>query len=128
MRLKADAAGIVLTVAPSGRWRSPPIPPLPAGSDQSHLERGEVHPARRPGRPVPAPRRGHSLDIVVADTASASVRTTCPTRTPFFQAGSGGYKRQHEGTGLGLSGGEGLVGLHGGALQVESAPQGRVPS
>jgi cell cycle sensor histidine kinase DivJ len=41
---------------------------------------------------------------------------------PFFQAGSC-HDRAHEGAGLGLSVVRGLVGLHGGAITVESAPQ-----
>ncbi|HSP24089.1 MAG TPA: PAS domain-containing sensor histidine kinase [Saliniramus sp.] len=40
---------------------------------------------------------------------------------PFFQASSA-YDRAHEGTGLGLSVVRGLVGLHSGALSIESSP------
>ncbi|MGE3247474.1 MAG: PAS domain-containing sensor histidine kinase [Beijerinckiaceae bacterium] len=40
---------------------------------------------------------------------------------PFFQAADN-YNRTHEGTGLGLSVVRGLVGLHGGAIRIESAP------
>jgi len=40
---------------------------------------------------------------------------------PFFQA-SDNYDRAYEGTGLGLSVVRGLVGLHGGAIRIESAP------
>jgi two-component system, cell cycle sensor histidine kinase DivJ len=40
---------------------------------------------------------------------------------PFFQASSA-YNRSHEGAGLGLSVVRGLVGLHSGALSIESAP------
>src|SRR5205085_2425314 len=65
-----------------------------------------------------------SLDIVVADTGVGIGADDLPKiGTPFFQAGGGGYKRQHEGTGLGLSVVQGLVGLHGGAMLIESAPQ-----
>jgi cell cycle sensor histidine kinase DivJ len=39
---------------------------------------------------------------------------------PFFQASSS-HDRSYEGTGLGLSVVRGLVGLHGGAIAVESA-------
>jgi len=38
---------------------------------------------------------------------------------PFFQAGKT-YERRHEGTGLGLSIVKSLVGLHGGAMTVQS--------
>ncbi len=41
--------------------------------------------------------------------------------SPFFQASSA-YDRAHEGTGLGLSVVRGLVGLHSGALSIESSP------
>lgn len=40
---------------------------------------------------------------------------------PFFQAGDG-YRRPHEGTGLGLSVVRGLVGLHRGTMAIESGP------
>jgi cell cycle sensor histidine kinase DivJ len=40
---------------------------------------------------------------------------------PFFQAGDG-YRRPHEGTGLGLSVVRGLVGLHRGTMEIESGP------
>jgi cell cycle sensor histidine kinase DivJ len=40
---------------------------------------------------------------------------------PFFQA-QDAYDRPYEGTGLGLSVVRGLVGLHGGAIRIESAP------
>jgi cell cycle sensor histidine kinase DivJ len=40
---------------------------------------------------------------------------------PFFQA-KDTYDRPYEGTGLGLSVVRGLVGLHGGAMKIESAP------
>src|SRR3954465_4575915 len=38
---------------------------------------------------------------------------------PFFQA-RGAYDRRHDGTGLGLSIVQGLVGLHGGEVSIES--------
>lgn len=45
----------------------------------------------------------------------------CKLGSPFFQASSS-YDRSHEGTGLGLSVVRGLVGLHSGALSIESSP------
>jgi two-component system, cell cycle sensor histidine kinase DivJ len=45
----------------------------------------------------------------------------CKLGNPFFQASSA-YDRAHEGTGLGLSVVRGLVGLHSGALSIESSP------
>ena len=79
----------------------------------------------RGGRVELALRRGvDGLDIVVADTGCGiGAEDLSKLGTPFFQAGAGDYKRQHEGTGLGLSVVQGLVGLHGGTLRIESAPQ-----
>ncbi len=63
------------------------------------------------------------LDIAVTDTGMGISAEDLPRLgTPFFQAGGGGYARSHEGTGLGLSVVQGLVGLHGGAIRIESAP------
>ncbi|MGJ0392181.1 MAG: ATP-binding protein [Methylocystis sp.] len=64
---------------------------------------------------------GNLLAVTVADTgigiaASDLVRLG----DPFFQA-SASHDRAYEGTGLGLSVVRGLVGLHGGAIAVESA-------
>jgi cell cycle sensor histidine kinase DivJ len=124
MRLKADAAGIVLTVAPSGPVE---ITADPAACRQVliNLISNAVKFTPRGGRVDLSLRRGAgSLDIVVADTGVGIGTDDLPKLgTPFFQAGSGGYKRQHEGTGLGLSVVQGLVGLHGGALLIERAPQ-----
>ncbi|MDE4910735.1 PAS domain-containing sensor histidine kinase [Methylobacterium sp. 092160098-2] len=124
MRLKADAAGIVLTVPPSGPVE---ITADPAACRQVliNLISNAVKFTPRGGRVDLSLRRGAgSLDIVVADTGVGIGTDDLPKLgTPFFQAGSGGYKRQHEGTGLGLSVVQGLVGLHGGALLIESAPQ-----
>ncbi|GJE16571.1 ATP-binding protein [Methylobacterium marchantiae] len=61
------------------------------------------------------------LDIVVADSGIGIGADDLPrVGAPFFQAG-GGYQRTHEGTGLGLSVVQGLVGLHGGSISIESA-------
>ena len=73
-------------------------------------------------------RTAHGLDLCVSDSGFGIREADLPRLgTPFFQAGTGGYKRAHEGTGLGLSVVQGLVGLHGGAISIESAPdQGTV--
>ncbi len=63
------------------------------------------------------------LEITVADTGVGIAAEDLPRLgTPFFQAGTSGYARSHEGTGLGLSVVQGLVGLHGGTIRIESAP------
>ena len=124
MRLKADAAGITLTAAASGPVE---ITADPAACRQVliNLVSNAVKFTPRGGRIDLSLRRGaDSLDIIVADTGIGIGADDLPRLgTPFFQAGSGGYKRPHEGTGLGLSVVQGLVGLHGGALLIESAPQ-----
>jgi two-component system, cell cycle sensor histidine kinase DivJ len=125
MRLKAEAAGVVLSAVASG--------PVEITADPSacrqvliNLISNAVKFTPRGGRVDLSLRRGaDSLDIVVADTGLGIGAEDLPKLgTPFFQAGGGGYKRPHEGTGLGLSVVQGLVGLHGGALLIESAPQG----
>lgn len=68
-------------------------------------------------------REVDGLEITVADTGIGIAAEDLPRLgTPFFQAGTKGYARSHEGTGLGISVVQGLVGLHGGAIRIESAP------
>jgi cell cycle sensor histidine kinase DivJ len=65
---------------------------------------------------------GNSLKLVVADTGiGIAPKDLSQLGEPFFQA-SASYDRHFEGTGLGLSVVRGLVGLHGGAISLESAP------
>jgi two-component system, cell cycle sensor histidine kinase DivJ len=60
--------------------------------------------------------------FVVCDTGIGIAEEHLPKLgSPFFQVRSD-YDRRHEGTGLGLSVVRGLVGLHRGALTLESAP------
>ena len=124
MRLKAEAAGIALAAAVSGPVE---ITADPGACRQVliNLVSNAVKFTPRGGRIELSLRRGaDSLDIVVADTGIGIGAEDLPKLgTPFFQAGGGGYKRQHEGTGLGLSVVQGLVGLHGGAVMIESAPK-----
>jgi cell cycle sensor histidine kinase DivJ len=62
------------------------------------------------------------VEISVADTGIGIAREHLPRLgDPFFQARSG-FDRVAEGAGLGLALVRGLVGLHGGALAIESAP------
>jgi two-component system, cell cycle sensor histidine kinase DivJ len=123
MRLKADAAGVTLTSSAEG-----PIEILadPCACRQVliNLVSNAIKFTPEGGQVALSVRRGADcLDIVVADTGTGIDAGDLPKLgTPFFQAGGGGYKRAHEGTGLGLSVVQGLVGLHGGALLVESAP------
>jgi cell cycle sensor histidine kinase DivJ len=72
---------------------------------------------------VNAQQAGHDLLLAVSDTSIGIAPEYLPRLgDPFFQAQSG-YDRNAEGTGLGLSVVKGLVGLHGGSISVESAPQ-----
>ncbi len=65
---------------------------------------------------------GNSLNIIIADTGiGIAPKDLAQLGEPFFQA-SANYDRHFEGTGLGLSVVRGLVGLHGGAITIESAP------
>ncbi|MHC2103647.1 PAS domain-containing sensor histidine kinase [Methylobacterium sp. WL2] len=123
MRLKAETAGVTLAASVPG--------PIEITADPSacrqvliNLISNAVKFTPRGGRVDLSLRRGpDGLEIVVADTGVGVGEGDLPKLgTPFFQAGSGGYKRQHEGTGLGLSVVQGLVGLHGGAMLIESAP------
>jgi two-component system, cell cycle sensor histidine kinase DivJ len=71
---------------------------------------------------VTAVRDRDHVEIVVADTGCGiSEGDLVQLGAPFFQARQS-YDRQHEGTGLGLSVVRGLLGLLGGALLIESAP------
>jgi cell cycle sensor histidine kinase DivJ len=124
MRLKAEAAGITLATSVSGPVE---ITADPGACRQIliNLVSNAVKFTPRGGRVDLSLRRGaDSLDLVVADTGIGIGADDLPKLgTPFFQAGNGGYKRPHEGTGLGLSVVQGLVGIHGGAMLIESAPQ-----
>jgi two-component system, cell cycle sensor histidine kinase DivJ len=63
---------------------------------------------------------GNHLDLIVADDGIGIAEVDLPrVGEAFYQCG-GGYERTHEGTGLGLSVVQGLVGLHGGAIAIES--------
>jgi len=64
---------------------------------------------------------GNSLVLAVSDTGiGIGPDDLARLGDPFFQASSS-HDRSYEGTGLGLSVVRGLVGLHGGAIAVESA-------
>ncbi len=66
---------------------------------------------------------GNLLSLTVADTGiGIAPADLSRLGDPFFQA-SATHDRAYEGTGLGLSVVRGLVGLHGGAIVVESAPK-----
>ena len=67
-------------------------------------------------------RVGSLVELAVDDTGiGIASNDLARLGDPFFQAKSS-YDRPYEGTGLGLSVVRGLVGLHGGSLQIESTP------
>jgi two-component system, cell cycle sensor histidine kinase DivJ len=75
------------------------------------------------GRVIVQLRRVGSLIELSVDDTGIGIAASDLARLgdPFFQAKSS-YDRPHGGTGLGLSVVRGLVGLHGGSLQIESTP------
>ncbi|HUG60984.1 MAG TPA: PAS domain-containing sensor histidine kinase [Methylomirabilota bacterium] len=69
-----------------------------------------------------ARRDGRRIAIYVKDNGIGVAPEDLPRLgNPFFQADCG-YNRRHEGTGLGLSVVKGLAALHGGSMQIDSAP------
>ena len=93
---------------------------LPADRAQSAIERGEIH---RSGRPRHRRRRNRRRRacIFMSPTPGIGIPAEILPRLgdPFFQVRAD-YDRGFEGAGLGLSLVRGLVGLHGGALRLES--------
>ena len=70
---------------------------------------------------VSAAVEGSRLMLCVTDTGvGIAAEDLARIGDPFFQAGKT-YQRKHEGTGLGLSIVKGLVGLHNGEMNVQSA-------
>ena len=121
MQLKADEAGVVL--AREGVPASLEITADPRACRQVliNLLSNAVKFTQAGGRvEVAAYRSRDSFHLVVADSGIGIAADDLPRVVdPFFQAGDG-YRRAHEGTGLGLSVVQGLVGLHGGDITIES--------
>ncbi|MGJ3262256.1 MAG: ATP-binding protein, partial [Salinarimonas sp.] len=123
MRLKAEAAGVRL-----GFTVDPGMPELVADRRACrqiliNLVSNAVKFTPEGGRvQVAIKRRCGMMAIVVSDTGIGVPEAALgKLGDPFFQVHAA-YDRPHEGTGLGLSVVRGLVGLHGGALSIESAP------
>ena len=124
IKLKADEADIVLVPRVEAGAVEITADPRACRQVLINLISNAVRFTPAGGRVEVALRRtATGLDIVVSDTG-IGIREADLSRlgTPFFQAGTGGYQRTHEGTGLGLSVVQGLVGLHGGTIVIESAP------
>lgn len=122
MQLKADQGGITLLRGPEAQGVEMTADPRACRQILINLLSNAVKFTAPGGRIEVAIRRNAAhLDIVVADTGIGIGTDDLPRiGAPFFQAG-GGYDRAHEGTGLGLSVVQGLVGLHGGSILIESA-------
>ncbi|WP_245516592.1 sensor histidine kinase [Methylobacterium segetis] len=122
MQLRADAAGVTLVRSGSAQAVEITADPRACRQMMINLISNAVKFTGSGGRVEVGLRPvGQQLQVVVADTGIGIRETDLPhLGTPFFQAG-GGYKRAHEGTGLGLSVVQGLVGLHGGTIAIESA-------
>ncbi|GJD77235.1 Sensor histidine kinase RcsC [Methylobacterium gregans] len=125
MRLRADAAGITLVPPAAGGPVEITADPRACRQILINLLSNAVKFTARGGRVELALRRtGAGLEIAVSDTGTGIREADLPRLgTPFFQGGGSDYKRAHEGTGLGLSVVQGLVGLHGGSIAIESAPE-----
>jgi len=123
MQLKFDQAGIALV-------RDASVAPVEITADlracrqmMTNLLSNAVKFTPAGGRVEVAVRRSDShIDFIVTDTGIGIAAADLPrVGDPFFQAQSD-TRRSHEGTGLGLSVVQGLVGLHGGAIAIESVP------
>jgi cell cycle sensor histidine kinase DivJ len=123
LRLKAEDSGVVLI-------RDLPVDLPEIVADRRALKQILINLMSNAVKFTPANGRvlvrirpeGASLAISVTDTGvGVCVRDLARLGDPFFQA-EGDYDRRYEGTGLGLSVVRGLVGLHGGAISLESAP------
>ena len=121
MQLKFDQAGVTLV-------RDASVTPVEITADMRacrqmviNLLSNAVKFTPRGGRVEVGLRgSGRHLDLIVADTGIGISEADLPrVGSPFYQC-AGGYERTHEGTGLGLSVVQGLVGLHGGAITIES--------
>jgi cell cycle sensor histidine kinase DivJ len=123
MQLRAEKANLVLV-------RSADTAPILITADlracrqmMTNLLSNAVKFTPAGGRVEVAVRRSDShIDLIVTDTGIGIAAADLPrVGDPFFQAQSD-TRRSHEGTGLGLSVVQGLVGLHGGAIAIESVP------
>ena len=124
MQLRADAAGVALV-------RSRDETPVEIVADPRACRQTLINLVSNAVKFTPAGGRVEvslrrirdGLEIGVCDTGiGVGEEDLGRLGTPFFQAGGGGYRRSHEGTGLGLSVVQGLVGLHGGSIAIASAP------
>ena len=102
----------------AGRSRSPA-----AGDLEPALERGQVHPAGRPGQcPAGAEER---VVLTVQDSGSGIDPKFLPHVFDAFRQADGSATREHGGLGLGLAIARQLVEAHGGTIEARSAGKDR---
>ena len=121
VRLKAEAGGVTLERAPIKDVGELVADKRACRQILLNLLTNAVKFTDRGGRvAVGAAARGDQMHIFVADTGlGIPADSLSRLGDPFFQVRND-YDRSFEGAGLGLSLVRGLVGLHGGALKVES--------
>ena len=121
LRLKAEAGGVTLEHAPISEVGELVADKRACRQILLNLLANAVKFTDRGGRVVVgAATRGDQMHIFVADTGlGIPADSLSRLGDPFFQVRND-YDRSFEGAGLGLSLVRGLVGLHGGALKVES--------
>jgi cell cycle sensor histidine kinase DivJ len=121
VRLKAEAGGVTLERAPVADAGELVADKRACRQILLNLLANAVKFTDRGGRvTVSAEATGDVVTLSVVDTGVGIPAESLPRiGDPFFQARAD-YDRNYEGAGLGLSLVRGLVGLHGGALKVES--------
>ena len=121
VRLKATAGGVALELAPIAELDELVADKRACRQILLNLLANAVKFTRRGGRVVVgASSHGEMIHICVADNGvGIPAESLSRLGDPFFQVRND-YDRNFEGAGLGLSLVRGLVGLHGGALKVES--------
>jgi len=123
VRLKAEAGGVTLERALAADVGELVADKRACRQILLNLLSNAIKFTDRGGRvAVGASARGDMIHISVADTGlGIPADSLSRLGDPFFQVRNA-YDRNFEGAGLGLSLVRGLVGLHGGALKVESLP------
>ncbi|THD44250.1 MAG: HAMP domain-containing histidine kinase, partial [Bradyrhizobium sp.] len=121
VRLKAEAGGVALEQTANGNLGEIVADKRACRQILLNLIANAVKFTDRGGSVrVAAQAAGEAMLITVADTGvGIPAESLSRLGDPFFQARAD-YDRNFEGAGLGLSLVRGLVGLHGGALRVES--------
>ncbi len=123
LRLKATAGGVSLSCGPLDSLGLIEADKRAVKQIIANLLSNAVKFTPRGGEArISASREGAEIVLTVEDTGVGIARELLARiGEPFFQAHAD-YDRHFEGAGLGLSLVRGLVGLHGGAVRIQSAP------